>query len=160
MPFKLKRRQFPVRLAIAMTIKKAQGQTLQRMGVVSSLPCIFAWPALCRQFCDRMWIQQRKPLSLPRGQCTGKGEQCSPGTFCSRRCSGEYGFCFAVILCSPESGLHPAVIFGLIVMLPSFGITLSQRCSDCMMPVDSQNAKNRSVCCCFAHAHLSTRECK
>ena len=37
MPFKLKRRQFPgnfpVRLAFAMTINKAQGQTLQRMGL-------------------------------------------------------------------------------------------------------------------------------
>ncbi|MGH9060520.1 MAG: DEAD/DEAH box helicase, partial [Acidimicrobiales bacterium] len=33
MPFKLKRRQFPVRLAFAMTINKAQGQTLQRVGL-------------------------------------------------------------------------------------------------------------------------------
>jgi len=33
MPFKLKRRQFPVRLAFAMTMNKAQGQTMQRMGL-------------------------------------------------------------------------------------------------------------------------------
>ena len=33
MPFKLKPRQFPVRLAFAMTINKAQGQTLQRVGL-------------------------------------------------------------------------------------------------------------------------------
>ena len=33
MPFKLRRRQFPVRLAFAMTINKAQGQTLQRVGL-------------------------------------------------------------------------------------------------------------------------------
>ena len=33
MPFKLKRRQFPMRLAFAMTINKAQGQTMQRMGL-------------------------------------------------------------------------------------------------------------------------------
>jgi hypothetical protein len=32
-PFKLKRRQFPVRLSYAMTINKSQGQTLDRVGV-------------------------------------------------------------------------------------------------------------------------------
>lgn len=40
MPFKLKRRQFPVRLkpAFAMTINKAQGQTLGRMGLFLPTP--------------------------------------------------------------------------------------------------------------------------
>ena len=33
LPFKMKRRQFPVRPAFAMTINKAQGQTLQRVGL-------------------------------------------------------------------------------------------------------------------------------
>jgi len=33
MPFTLRRRQFPLRSAFAMTINKAQGQTLQTMGV-------------------------------------------------------------------------------------------------------------------------------
>lgn len=32
-PFVLKRRQFPLRLAFAMSINKAQGQTLQRVGI-------------------------------------------------------------------------------------------------------------------------------
>lgn len=37
MAFSLRRRQFPVRLAFAMTINKSQGQTLQKVGIW--LPC-------------------------------------------------------------------------------------------------------------------------
>ena len=33
LPFTLRRRQFPVRAAFAMTIKKSQGQTLERAGI-------------------------------------------------------------------------------------------------------------------------------
>jgi PIF1-like helicase/Helicase len=33
LPFTLKRRQFPIRLAFAMTINKAQGQTMSRVGI-------------------------------------------------------------------------------------------------------------------------------
>jgi len=33
MPFTLRRRQFPVRLAFAMTINKAHGQTLKMVGI-------------------------------------------------------------------------------------------------------------------------------
>ena len=32
-PFKLKRRQFPIRVSFAMTINKSQGQTLQKVGI-------------------------------------------------------------------------------------------------------------------------------
>ena len=38
LPFTLRRRQFPVRPAFAMTINKAQGQTLQRAGVLLDEP--------------------------------------------------------------------------------------------------------------------------
>lgn len=33
LPFKMKRRRFPVKLSFAMTIKKSQGQTLDRVGI-------------------------------------------------------------------------------------------------------------------------------
>jgi ATP-dependent exoDNAse (exonuclease V) alpha subunit len=38
MPFTLRRRQFPLRPAFAMTINKAQGQTLQTVGVYLPKP--------------------------------------------------------------------------------------------------------------------------
>ncbi len=38
-PFGWSRRQFPVRIAFAMTINKAQGQTLDRVGVYLPDPC-------------------------------------------------------------------------------------------------------------------------
>ncbi|KAL6646681.1 hypothetical protein ACP70R_015758 [Stipagrostis hirtigluma subsp. patula] len=37
-PFKIKRRQFPVRVSYAMTINKSQGQTLSRVGVYLPSP--------------------------------------------------------------------------------------------------------------------------
>ena len=39
MPFKLRRRQFPLRLSYAMTINKAQGQTFNKVGIVLKKPC-------------------------------------------------------------------------------------------------------------------------
>ncbi|XP_011883744.1 PREDICTED: ATP-dependent DNA helicase PIF1-like [Vollenhovia emeryi] len=40
-PFKLKRRQFPIRVSFAMTINKSQGQTLQKVGIYLQNP-VFA----------------------------------------------------------------------------------------------------------------------
>ena len=37
-PFKIKRRQFPIRVSYAMTINKSQGQTLNRVGVYLPSP--------------------------------------------------------------------------------------------------------------------------
>ena len=39
LPFKLCRRQFPLKLCFAMTINKAQGQSLHRLGVFLPDPC-------------------------------------------------------------------------------------------------------------------------
>jgi len=41
LPFRLARRQFPVKLAWAMTINKAQGQSLERVGIILAAP-VFA----------------------------------------------------------------------------------------------------------------------
>lgn len=38
LPFKLKRRQFPIKAAFAMTINKSQGQTLDKVGIYLSEP--------------------------------------------------------------------------------------------------------------------------
>ncbi|KAG3127983.1 hypothetical protein PI126_g21609 [Phytophthora idaei] len=38
-PFRLRRKQFPVQPAFAMTINKAQGQTVQNLGLYLSTPC-------------------------------------------------------------------------------------------------------------------------
>ena len=38
LPFKFKRKQFPVRLIFAMTINKAQGQTIPNVGIYRSEP--------------------------------------------------------------------------------------------------------------------------
>ncbi len=47
MPFILRWRQFLLRPAFAMTINKAQGQTLQTVGVYLPKPVFLPWAALC-----------------------------------------------------------------------------------------------------------------
>jgi ATP-dependent DNA helicase PIF1 len=47
MPFTLRRRQFPLRPALAMTINKAQGQTLQIVGMYLPKPVFLPRAALC-----------------------------------------------------------------------------------------------------------------
>jgi ATP-dependent DNA helicase PIF1 len=49
-PFVLRRRQFPVRVAFTITINKSQGQTLDNVGVYSSVSGLFPWLVVCCYF--------------------------------------------------------------------------------------------------------------
>ena len=52
------RRQFPIRLAFAMTINKAQGQSLRRTGInVSKKTRIRTWSVICG--CIKSWPFKR-----------------------------------------------------------------------------------------------------
>ena len=43
LPFQFKRLQFPIRLAFAITINKAQGQSLEKCGIDLNTDCFFPW---------------------------------------------------------------------------------------------------------------------
>lgn len=69
LPFSFRRRQFPVRLAFCMTINKAQGQTLDKVGLYLPKP-VFSHGQLYMSMsrvrsCDNIKIQ-----ILPRGNKT------------------------------------------------------------------------------------------
>jgi ATP-dependent DNA helicase PIF1 len=63
LPVPLVRRQLPLRLAWAMTINRAQGQTLRRCGVMLSTPCfahgqLYVALSRVRRFADvRVWLR-------------------------------------------------------------------------------------------------------
>jgi ATP-dependent DNA helicase PIF1 len=70
LPFKLKQKQFPIRLSFAMTINKAQGQTIPNVGVYLPEP-VFAhgqlYVALSRA---TTWVLATKNKNIDP---TGKG---------------------------------------------------------------------------------------
>ena len=72
-PFIMKRRQFPVKLAFAMTINKAQGQSLTRVGIYLPLP-VFAHGQLYVALSRAGIPSQTKILivNVPNVQGTGK----------------------------------------------------------------------------------------
>ena len=48
LPIPLKRRQFLIRLAFAMTVNKSQGQSLQNVGLDFRKSVFFTWTIVCR----------------------------------------------------------------------------------------------------------------
>ena len=104
MPFKLKRRQFPVRLAVAMTINKAQGQTLGRMGLFLPTP-VFSH--------GQLYVALSRGGSAQRGTVLARGtcmtQQCSLGMWYPRRCLAEHDdheYCSEVLLHFPAQSLN------------------------------------------------------
>ena len=71
-PFKLKRKQFPIRLSFAMTINKAQGQTIPNVGVY--LPeSVFSHDQLCVGLSGRILRENKKVLVKPVKEFTNEG---------------------------------------------------------------------------------------
>jgi ATP-dependent DNA helicase PIF1 len=64
LPFILKRKQFPIRLAFAMTINKSQGQTLDQVGIYLPAP-VFSHGQLYTAFSRTKSFQQVKVKILP-----------------------------------------------------------------------------------------------
>ena len=62
-PIEMKRTQFPVRLSFSMSINKAQGQTLERVGLYLDEPC-FSHGQLYVG-CSRVGIENRLKILCP-----------------------------------------------------------------------------------------------
>ena len=66
-PFTMTRRQFPIRLAFAMTINKSQGQSLKRVGVYLKSPVFSHGQFFCGTLSGRGTNRnQDTPVSIPR----------------------------------------------------------------------------------------------
>jgi hypothetical protein len=68
-PFKWSRRQFPVRVAFAMTINKAQGQTLRRVGVYLPSPCFTHGQLYVAT--SRVGLPEHLRFAVPLDEATG-----------------------------------------------------------------------------------------
>ncbi|XP_065658115.1 uncharacterized protein LOC136082629 [Hydra vulgaris] len=71
LPFVLKRRQFPVRLAYSMTINKSQGQTFDRVGVYLKKTVFLSWSTICCMFKNSLFFKIDKHLiqGMVGGKC-------------------------------------------------------------------------------------------
>ena len=75
LPFKFKRKQFPIRLSFAMTINKAQGQTIPNVGIYLPDP-VFShgqlYVALSRGVSrESMWVLAKRNMNIdPTGKST------------------------------------------------------------------------------------------
>lgn len=71
LPFKMRRRQFPLKVAFAMTINKSQGQSLERVGLFLSRP-VFSHGQLYVAFSR---VKSRKGLKILITDNDGKPEE-------------------------------------------------------------------------------------
>ena len=74
MPFTLRHRQFPLRLAYSMTINKAQGQTFEKVGIYLHRPCfshgqLYVALSRARGFND---VKVKVVETAEQGYCRGK----------------------------------------------------------------------------------------
>lgn len=69
LPFSFKRRQFPIRLAFCMTINKAQGQTLDRVGIYLPQP-VFSHGQLYVAMSRVRSFENLKVQIIPKGNTT------------------------------------------------------------------------------------------